>query len=203
MRSENKLQVGVLRNGGTGFAGPAVIDLAYLLGENGGHLNVNGIAGLGAKSSFLLHVNYLLMEWARRMRRPGDPIRTQIVPIIFNVKNFDLFFMDRWNRNFNRDQHIGDWEAIGVSAPERFKNVAFYAPQQSVGVNPIRTGRDGVTAYSWGLADIIRQGLFRFLFADDDIGNANFGGLIAAVEWRLTDDKDTEPKLQPMRRTVR
>jgi uncharacterized protein len=187
MREENKLVVGRLRNGGTEFAGPAVIDLAYLLGENGGHLNVNGIAGMGAKSSFLLHVNYLLMQWANRTRRPGDPIRAQIVPIIFNVKNFDLFHIDRWNRNWNA-QHREDWQAIGFPDPRPFQNVTFYAPQEAKSQNPIRTGRDGVTAYSWGLADIIRQGLFRFLFADDDIGNVNFSALAGAVEVRLTDD---------------
>ena len=33
----DRLPVGRLRNGGTAFAGPAVLDLAYLLGENGGH----------------------------------------------------------------------------------------------------------------------------------------------------------------------
>src|SRR5262249_11694368 len=101
MRPENRLKVGRLRNGGTDYAGPAVIDLAYLLGENGGHLNVNGIAGLGAKSSFLLHVVNLLM---RRSGRPGDPARARFVPIIFNVKGLDLFYIDRWNRNW-RDEY--------------------------------------------------------------------------------------------------
>jgi hypothetical protein len=99
IRDENRLSIGRLRNGGTTYAGPAVIDLAYLLGENGGHLNVNGIAGMGAKSSFLLHVIDLLMRWAKRTGDPGDTVRTQLVPIIFNVKNFDLFFIDRWNQS--------------------------------------------------------------------------------------------------------
>src|SRR5207248_5507762 len=94
MQDENRLAVGRLRNGGTDFAGPALIDLAYLLGENGGHLNVNGIAGLGTKSSFLLHVVMLLMRWVKQTSKPGDPGRTQVVPIIFNVKNFDLFYID-------------------------------------------------------------------------------------------------------------
>ncbi len=73
--------------------------------------------------------------------------------------------------------------------------MTFYAPQEGRTENPIRTGRDGVTAYSWGLADIIEQGLFRFLFADDDIGNPNFSALVGAVEERLTDD--TRPAETP------
>ena len=162
MREENKLLIGRLRNGGTEFAGPAVIDLAYLLGENGGHLNVNGIAGLGAKSSFL--------------------------------KNFDLFFIDRQNRNW-KDEYRDDWKELGITHPQPFSNVSFYAPQEARTENPIRTGRDGVTAYSWGLANVIEQGLFRFLFADDDIGNPNFSALVGAVEVRLTDDTKGPPRL--------
>ena len=195
MRPDNRLPVGRLRNGGTAFAGPAVIDLAYLLGENGGHLNVNGIAGMGAKSSFLLHVNYLLMRWARRSGRPGEPFRMQVVPIIFNVKNFDLFFIDRWNRNWT-PEYAADWREIGVDDPGPFSHVTFCAPQEARTDNPIRTGRDRVTAYSWGLADVIRQGLFKFLFTDDDIGNPNFGTLVGAVEVQLTDDTLTPSQLR-------
>ena len=75
--TERPLDVGLLRNGGTAFAGRATLDLDYLLGENGGHLNVNGIAGLGAKSSFLLHVNALLLHEAARqkVKHPGKPKR--------------------------------------------------------------------------------------------------------------------------------
>jgi hypothetical protein len=195
MREENRLPVGRLRNGGTEFAGPAVIDLAYLLGENGGHLNVNGIAGMGAKSSFLLHVNYLLMRWARQSGRPGDTVRTQVVPIIFNVKNFDLFFIDRRNRNW-KDEYRDDWADLGITDPRPFEHVSFYAPQEARTENPIRTGRDGVTLYSWGLANVIEQGLFRFLFADDDIGNPNFSALVGAVEVWLTDDRRNPPTLR-------
>lgn len=195
MREENRLSVGRLRNGGTSFAGPAVIDLAYLLGENGGHMNVNGIAGLGAKSSFLLHVIALLMRWAKRTCLPGDTVRTQLVPIIFNVKNYDLFFIDRWNRNW-REEYREDWKAIDIDDPEPFRNVRFFAAQDPKSKNPIRTGRDGVEAYSWGLADVIEQRLFRFLFADDDIGNPNFSALVGSIEERLTDDTKDGPKLR-------
>lgn len=195
MREENRLSVGRLRNGGTSYAGPAVIDLAYLLGENGGHMNVNGIAGLGAKSSFLLHVIDLLMRWGKRVGLPGNTLRTQLVPIIFNVKNFDLFFIDQWNRNW-RDEYREDWKAIGIEDPQPFRNVRFFAPQEPKSDNPVRTGRDGVEAYSWGLADVIEQRLFRFLFADEDIGNANFGALVGGIEDRLTDDTKEVPKLR-------
>jgi len=187
VREENRLAVGRVRNGGVPFAGSAVLDLAYLLGENGGHLNVNGIAGMGAKSSFLLHVIQLLLAWSRRTGRPGDPSRGRVVPIIFNVKNFDLFFIDRWNKNW-KPEYAADWRELGIEQPAPFRDVDFRAPQERKSDNPIRTNRDGVTAYSWGLADIIELGLFRYLFADDDLGSPNFGTLVGAIEERLTFD---------------
>jgi hypothetical protein len=191
---ENKLCVGRIRNGGSEFAGPAMIDLAYLLGENGGHLNVNGIAGMGTKSSFLLHVVMLLLNWAKA-GAPGDTLRRRVVPIIFNVKNFDLFFIDRRSRNW-KAEYADDWRALGITDPQPFQNVRFYAPQQKVDENPIRTGRDGVVAYSWGLADIIEQRLFRYLFADDDLNSPNFSALVASLEEQLTfEDPKTGPRL--------
>lgn len=195
MRPDSRLAVGRLRNGGTEYAGPAVVDLAYLLGENGGHLNVNGIAGMGTKSSFLLHVVQLLLHWAKRTGKAGDTGRVRVVPVIFNVKNFDLFFIDRWSRNW-APEYAADWKELGVSAPVPFGDVRFFAPQERKTENPIRTGRDGVTAYSWGLADVVEQGLVRYLFADDDLGSPNFGALVAAVEERLTADTADGPRLR-------
>jgi hypothetical protein len=203
MKEENKLRLGLLRNGGTEFAGPAVIDLGYLLGENGGHLNVNGIAGLGAKSSFLLHVNYLLLREAAEQARkfPGKPDRLQVVSIIFNVKNYDLFFIDRWSKEWKTKEAEarGEWrDFIGVDRPTPFTGVQFFAPQlkgQSIPVNVGRTD-NAVRPYSWSLSDIIEQRLFRFLFSETDIYDANFGGLVGELEDWLTSGPPETPRLR-------
>ena len=189
-RMKHPLPVGLLKNGGTEFAGKAVIDLAFLLGENGGHLNVNGIAGLGTKSAMLLTMNWLLLREVDRQLRetPSGTKLLQVVPVIFNVKNFDLFFIDRWNAEYRRNesQHRNDWARMGVSDPKPFDSPTFYAPQAKGIDSPMRTGGRGndVKAYSWSLADIIKCGLFEYLFSEDDIFDANFGGLVGEVaEW--------------------
>lgn len=56
------LAVGMLRNGGDGQLGPALLDLRDLCGERAGHLNVTGQAGRGTKSSFLLVVVRMLID---------------------------------------------------------------------------------------------------------------------------------------------
>jgi hypothetical protein len=201
-RMAKPLAVGLLRNGGTAFAGPARIDLDYLLGENGGHLNVNGIAGLGAKSSFLLHGNYLLLREAARQKEqfPGKLDRLQVVPIIFNVKNYDLFFIDSWGKEWKTRQTeaLPEWQGLGVEKPAPFTNVLFFAPQLKGQAIPVNVGRtdNAVKPYSWSLSDIIEHRLFRFLFSEADIYDANFGGLVGEMEDWLTSGPADEPRLR-------
>jgi DNA helicase HerA-like ATPase len=201
-RMGSPLRVGPLRNGGTPFAGPATIDLDYLLGENGGHLNVNGIAGLGAKTSFLLHVNSMLLREAERQKLElgvSHPGRLQVVPIIFNVKNYDLFFIDHWGKGWAREKDVAqrEWnDYLRITEPTPFRDVDFYAPRDRSG-NAVDVGRpdNKVKEYSWSLADVIEQRLFKFLFAEVDIYDANFGGLVGELEERLTDESSGLPRL--------
>ncbi|HEV3145560.1 MAG TPA: ATP-binding protein, partial [Gemmataceae bacterium] len=186
---ENKLAVGVVKNGAVHRAGPGFIDTDYLLGANGGHMNVNGVAGRGTKSSFLLHCNFLLLREARRqaLEIPGDADRLRVVPIILNVKNFDLFHIDRWSTRFTAD-HRRDWQELGVEAPAPFDKVTYFAPQIKGQTNPVDTGRprDDVKPYSWSLSDVIERGLFTYLFAAEDVNEATFGSLILDLQDRFT-----------------
>ena len=186
---ENPLPVGLIKNGGNAIAGTGVIDLDYLLGVNGGHMNINGIAGRGTKSSFLLFTVYQLLKAARdRAReRPSDPNPFLVVPIILNVKGYDLFHIDKWSRRYKPEEHKADWQTLGVDNPEPFSNVTFYAPQIPAGVIPVSTGRnDTVHPYSWSLSNIIEKGLFPYLFADDESINDNFRALVLDIEAYLT-----------------
>jgi DNA helicase HerA-like ATPase len=188
----NPLAVGLVKNGAGAVAGPGFIDLDYLLGVNGGHMNVNGVAGRGTKSSFLLFVIGMLLKEARRRaeERPSDSNPLMVVPIILNVKGFDLFFIDQWNRNFVRDRHLGDWQALGVDDPGPFQHVSFFAPQMPGGTIAVPTGGSGAAhPYSWSLSDVIERGLFVYLFADEDTSDANFSALVLDVEAWLTNER--------------
>ncbi|MBW3597269.1 MAG: ATP-binding protein [Planctomycetes bacterium] len=190
---ENPLDVGLIKNGGRRTVGPGAIDLDYVLGANGGHVNVTGVAGRGTKSSFLLHLNWLLLREARRQQRerPSDPNRLKVVPLILNVKNFDLFHIDRGSTRFDSARHAGAWRELGIGNPRPFENVRYFAPQQSRGRNPISTGRTStdVAPYSYSLADVIERGLFSYLFAEEDVLDANFGALTAALDNWLTRER--------------
>lgn len=190
---EKPLAVGLIKNGGSRFAGAGLIDLDYLLGANGGHLNVNGVAGRGTKSSLLLHFNYLLLHEARKQQRerPGDRNRLRIVPIILNVKNFDLFHIDRRSSRFDPSREAEEWRALGIDAPGPFRNVTYYAPQMAGLSVPVDTGRPkaDVKPYSWSLKDIIERGLLLYLFAEDERQNDNFVALVYDLEGWLTEER--------------
>lgn len=197
---ENPLTVGLIKNGGSATAGQATIDLDYLLGKNGGHLNVNGAAGRGTKSSFLLFVIYMLLLLARRLesKEPSSQERPRIVPIIFNVKGQDLFHIDKPSKHYKPEKHLADWKAIGVENPQPFQNVRFYAAQGKGEIAVPFRGRTKVLPYSWSLSDIVERGLFRYLFAETDANDLNFGGLVSDVEILLGNEKierDGESKI--------
>ena len=114
--------------------------------------------------------------------------------MIFNVKNFDLFFIDHWGKGWRRREADArpEWkEYLGTENPTPFRDVRFFAPQLKGQAEAVNVGRTGgvVNPCSWSLADVIEQGLFRFLFAEEDIYDANFGGLAGDLEERLTDHR--------------
>lgn len=204
--AENPLAIGLIKNGGSDTIGPGSIDTDYLLGANGGHLNVNGAAGRGTKSSFLLHVVYLLLAEAQRqaVALPSDGERLRIVPIVFNVKGYDLFYIDQTSIRYNVDEHAPAWNRLGIAEPGPFQTTGydaggnptnplgtrFFAPQQPGSNNAIPIpGRnnDAIAPYSWGLADIVAGGLLRYLFSGEDI-NDNFLALLLELEEWLTEE---------------
>ncbi|HEV2123472.1 MAG TPA: hypothetical protein VGW38_11950 [Chloroflexota bacterium] len=110
------------------------------------------------------------------------------MPIILNIKNFDLFHIDRWSSRFEPEDHLADWQALGMDVPQPFERVTFFAAQQHGSAAPIATGRSGtdVKPYSWSLSDIIAAGLLEYLFAEVDANDSNFSALVLDIAASLT-----------------
>ncbi len=179
--------VGLVRNGGDQTAGPARIDLDYLLGSLGGHCNVNGTAGVATKSSFLtILLSQVLDELAARTAAGGS--REQARAVILNVKGFDLFWLDHWSTAFT-EADAALWRHMGRPSPRPLQPT-FHAPQAPGSEdNPISTGRDAVRPYSWSLGDIVERNLLAFLFGDADRDDDNFGLLLGDLERVLVDER--------------
>lgn len=191
------LPVGMLCNGARGFAGPALIDLAYLLGERGGHLNVNGMAGVAAKSSFLLTVIKLLLNKA--VPRPSNEI-IFIAPIIFNVKGIDLMWINKPNKYFGKrdggERDFDDWKEKLKLAPEPFTDAELYCPPDPQSEHHAPSVKGCKTkVYYWSVADVFEHEAFPFLFSDEDTANPVFMALVYDIAAELTETRDRKLKL--------
>jgi len=179
--------LGLVRNGGDATAGPAKIDLDYLLGAMGGHCNVTGIAGVGTKSSLLT----ILLDQtlaALAANTASGTSSAQARAVILNVKGFDLFWLDHWSTAFT-PADAAMWATMGQPAP-RPMDVSFYAPQApGSDHNAIPAGRAGVRPYSWSLADIVARDLLPFLFGDAERDDDNFALLLGDLERVLVEER--------------
>lgn len=175
------LPIGVIRNGALTTVGVAKIDLRRLNGDRAGHLNITGQAGVGTKSSTLLVWLRSLLDFARTWDN-GDPHRTplSVRPIIFNVKGRDLMFIDFPNRGLTAERRCV-WEAMHV-APQPFEGAQFFAPCNSANraqpsvLRPVEQERQ-TRPYYWTLADVVRYGLWSYLFSDATQANDNMMAL--------------------------
>ena len=188
---ERGVCIGLIRNGGDSTAGRAFLDEDFLLGTQSGHLNVNGAAGSGTKSSFLTIATAQTINAvkSRAVGLVGSGQKPRIKAIIFNVKGFDLFWLDRWSTKFT-EEDLASWREMGVDKPDIFRSIAYYAPETSVRSGsplPITTERPGdVRPYSWSLKDIIDFGLFDLLFSEETRANDNLVTLINWLSHRLS-----------------
>src|SRR5690606_28713176 len=84
--------IGLLKNGANNHAGPALIDLSFLLGENGAHLNINGVSGVATKTSAMLVAMMSILQTAEKMRRenPAGEGLLKPIPVLFSVKGTDM-----------------------------------------------------------------------------------------------------------------
>ena len=184
------LVIGLIRNGGEQVAGPACIDLDYVLGALGGHVNVTGIAGAGTKSSFL---TILLAQTLRsfsehRRAHPEDPDAPRARAIVINVKGFDLFHLSRYATDFTEGD-LEAWQAMGWEDPAPLE-CDYLAPQDPATDHAIETGSPvQVQPYSWTLGDLLVSDLFQYLFSDGDKDDDNFQLLIQDVERVLVQER--------------
>ncbi len=175
-RMRERVPVGRLRNGE-----PAFVNLEFLDGRRGGHVNISGISGVAAKTSYALFL--LKSLYTSGVLADAASART----LVFNVKGQDLFYLDRPNRHLSEEDRAA-YRALGLP-PEPFDSVAFFAPPARAPgegeVVPDTAGRlAGVAPYHWDLAQFAREGLLPYLFADRG-AMTNLGFLIDHVTVRL------------------
>lgn len=169
---ERKLPVGLLKNGEVAY-----VNFEFINGFKGGHINISGVSGVAAKTSyatFLLH---------SILKSPVNRQKANTKALIFNVKGEDLFYLDKENRGLDEEARAS-YQRLGLPA-EAFQSVAFLAPpRKTPGDILADVARPDALAYHWDLVQFCREGLLPFLFTDRG-SMSNLGFLIDQVTERL------------------
>lgn len=113
---------------------PVNINADFLIGPEGAHLNVSGISGLAAKTSYIMFLLKAIQD--KYIEETKDNAGEQedddgVAIVAFNVKGKDLLAIDEMN-SFNnsemkRKEVLRQYEALGLSQ-EPFKNVTYLYP---------------------------------------------------------------------------
>jgi DNA helicase HerA-like ATPase len=106
---------------------PVHINSKFLLGRDGVHLNISGISGLAAKTSYAM----FLMKAIQDQFLPHPEASDSVAFVIFNVKSKDLLAIDKEN-DFDgddklRDKTLKSYADMGLSS-EPFKKVRYFIP---------------------------------------------------------------------------
>ena len=195
---DTPIAAGMMINGNAAYFNYSFID-----GKKGAHVNISGVSGVATKTSYALFLLYSIFN-----SQALGSYRANTKALIFNVKGEDLFFLDKLNIKYG----------TSVNEKENQKYAAMNLPIQPFGSVGLRAAAkknslhidsdleqraEGVSVYLWGLRELCRDRLFRFLFTGEDLDRGNLSYLVATVEERLArlaeenDDSDRKFRRQP------
>lgn len=183
---ERRLAAGLTRDGE-----PVFLDLDFLDGSRGAHVNISGVSGVATKTTYALFLLYALFHSEALGR-----YATNTKAIVFNVKGEDLMWLDTPNARLT-DADRADYGRLGLPAGA-FDSVGLWAP-----VRPDAGGRaipqvegrsQGVAAYYWTIREFVREKLLRFMFAEADDERSQIADLVARVESYLDRECVDDPE---------
>jgi DNA helicase HerA-like ATPase len=182
---ERRVPAGLSRDGE-----PVFLDLDFLDGSRGAHVNVSGVSGVATKTTYALFLLYALFH-SPVLGAAG--LNTKA--IVFNVKGEDLMWLDTPNRRLS-EQDRSDYDLLGLPAGA-FESVGLWAPPRpgahGAAVPHVEGRSEGVTAYYWTVREFVREKYLRFLFAEAEDERSQIADLVARVESFLDRDCADDP----------
>jgi hypothetical protein len=141
---------------------PVHFNSQFLIGPEGAHLNISGISGLAAKTSYTM----FLMKAIQDKYLQNDDSGDSIAFVMFNVKGRDLLAIDEPNEELTAKEKNRYTEMLGLST-EPFKNVKYFYPYSD---------QSNSKTYSYGQnsdieaqIDINKGFKYKYVFEDDKL----------------------------------
>ena len=164
---------------------PLFLNLEFLDGTRGAHVNISGVSGVATKTTYATFLLYSLF---------GSGVLTDALnthALIFNVKGEDLLFLDHPNTKLDEEQRRR-YERLGL-APGAFRDVDVLAPPRrgAASARPdVASRNEGVRSFFWTLHQFCTDELLPFLFADAEDERQQYTNVVRAVAHQL---KDAQP----------
>ena len=183
---ERRVPAGLSRDGEAVF-----LDLDFLDGTRGAHVNISGVSGVATKTTYALFLLYALFHSTVLGR---SAVNTKA--IVFNVKGEDLMWLDKPNARLPESaraeyEHLrlaaGPFESVGLWAPARARR------QAGAAVPQVESRAEGVTAYYWTVREFVREKYLRFMFAEAEDERSQIADLVARVESYLDRECEDDP----------
>jgi DNA helicase HerA-like ATPase len=175
---EQRLIAGLSREGL-----PVYLDLSFLDGRRGAHVNISGVSGVATKTTYASFLLYSLFHSGVLGQEAANT-----KALIFNVKGEDLLFLDRDNTQLNAAQRAR-YATLGLPAGP-FRSVGLWAPVKKASAGAAAVPDTGsrqqdIKPYFWTVRDFIKEGFLRFLFAESGDERSQIADLVARVEAAL------------------
>ena len=170
---------------------PVKLNAKFLLGSEGAHLNISGISGLAAKTSYAM----FLMKSIQDTYATKSSDEDSVAFVLFNVKGKDLMAIDRPNDDLD-EATIDAYEKLELSKTP-FKQAKYYIPYFDVKSPKQSTylSRDDVSSY----IDSGKLKKFKYVYEDDkesiEMMFANVedpNQTMEAIVSKIIDEKDSD-----------
>jgi len=141
------------------------LDGTALLGPESAHLNVGGLSGQAAKTSYMS----FLLKSALNSSGPEH----KIAALLFNVKGDDLIYLDQPASTKLSDEDIAMYQALGLT-PEPFQNVTVFAPATFMNKDVTNSSRIDSHPLLWDLKVIwpyLKSYLGNIIYEDEKIAS--------------------------------
>ncbi|MHB8511507.1 MAG: ATP-binding protein [Actinomycetota bacterium] len=158
-----------------------VLNLEFLDGTRGAHVNISGISGVATKTTY---ATFLLYSLFTSGALESEAHNTKA--LVFNVKGEDLLFLDHPNALLPAESAEG-YERLGLPVAP-FPSVQVFAPPRrgSQAATPDVASRlEGVTSFFWTLEEFCSEELLPFLFAEAEDDRAQYTLVLHSVATHL------------------
>jgi len=106
---------------------PVNFNAQFLIGPEGAHLNISGISGLAAKTSYSMFLLKSIQQTYGNHTGVDDNDNDSVAFVVFNVKGRDLLAIDEPNTKLSREDKKIYEEMLNINT-KPFENVKYFYP---------------------------------------------------------------------------